>query len=231
MAYSPRRITRKDIRRPDPFIVLTGKLFDSFKQHRAKFLAAAITGVGIVLVLWSWDLYKDRQNRLAAHEFALALDLYHSNKYREALEALQRLGIYRSSYYSRLALLYQAHTHIALKDNAKAESVLQELLRIEKRDPFLRQLAFLNLAYNQERTGRCKEAVQSFSEAEALQAPFKEDALLGKARCSTQLGNFKEALNSYRQFILNYPSSERVKHATLLAQEMESKVSEVGAGK
>jgi predicted negative regulator of RcsB-dependent stress response len=181
--------------------------------------------------MWGWGLYRNRQDRLAEREFSLALDLYHNSKYREALEALARLDIYRSSHYNDLGLLYQAHTYIALKDTSKAEERLRELLRREKKDPLLRQLGLVTLAYIQERSGHCKEAVQSFSEAEALQAPFKEEALLGKARCSAQTQNYKEALNSYRQFILNYPGSERANEVTLLAQEMESKVSEGGAGK
>ncbi|SRR5712692_162881 len=231
MARSSSRITRKEIRRPDQFITLTGKVLDLVAQHRTEFISSAIAAVVILLAFWGWDSYQDRQNRLAAHEFSVAVDLYHKAKYREALQSLAKLSIYRSSPYGRVGLLYQANSYIALTDNSKAESTLQELLRTERKDPFLRQLALLTLAYTQERTNRCKEAIQSFSEAEALQGPFKEDALMGKARCSTQSRNFKEALNAYRQFVLNYPASERAKDAALLAQEMESKVGEAGPGK
>src|SRR5438093_945724 len=126
MARPVRRITRKDIRRPDQFITLTGKVLELFAQHRTKFLALLILG------------------------------------------------------------------------------------------------------YTQERSGRFKEAVQSFSQAETLQGSFKEEALLAKARSSTLMHNYNEALNAYRQFVLNYPNSERTKEAMLLAQEMEAKVGAAG---
>src|SRR5437867_1937366 len=231
MARPVRRITRKDIRRPDQFITLTGKVLELFAQHRTKFLALLILIVALLFAAWGWDLYRNRQNRLAAHEFSRALDLYHNSKYREALEALARLDIYRSSNYSALGLLYQAHSYIALKDSSNAEAKLQELLRREKKDPLLRQLALLTLGYTQERSGRFKEAVQSFSQAETLQGSFKEEALLAKARSSTLMHNYNEALNAYRQFVLNYPNSERTTEAMLLAQEMEAKVGTAAAGK
>lgn len=230
MAHSPRRITRKEIRRPDPFIVFSGRLLDIFRAHRVKFLSGFAVGGALLLAVWAGDSYRDRQNRLAAQEFSTALGLYHNGKYREALEALQKLDIYRASSYRRLGLLYQAHSYIALNDSAKADQALQDFLRSETKDPFLRQLAFLTLAHNQERTGRCKEAIDSYSKAEGLQAPMKEEALLGKARCSAQTQDFKEALNAYRQFSTSYPGSSRAKDAALLAQQMEVKAGE-GGGK
>jgi predicted negative regulator of RcsB-dependent stress response len=228
MVRSPRRITRKEIRRPDPFITLTRRLFDLFTAHKAIFLSGTAVVAAILLALWGWELYTDRQNRLAAQQFSLALSLYHNSQYREALDALQKLDIYRSSRYRPFGLLYQAHTYMALNDSPKADQAVQEFLRTETRDFFLRQLALLTLAHNQERTGRCKEAIETYAQAEALQAPFKEEALLGKARCSGQLQNFTEALNAYRQFTINYPTSERAKEAALLAQQMEVKASASG---
>jgi tetratricopeptide (TPR) repeat protein len=223
MAHPPRRITRKEIRQPDPFLVLSGRLLELFKARRAVFLGSGAVVAAVLLAIWGWGLYADRQNRLAANEFSLALSLYHNNQYREALDALQKLDIYRSSRYRPLGLLYQSHTYLALNESAKAEESLQELLKTERRDPFLRQLALFSLAHNQERTGRYKEAVETYAQAEALQAPLKEDALLGKARCNGQMQNFTEALNAYRQFTINYPTSDRAKEVALLAQRMELK--------
>lgn len=228
MAHPARRITRKDIRRPDPFITFSGKFLEVYARHKTQFLVGAIVVLTIFLLFLAWDFYTERQNRLAAEQFSSALGLYHQNKHREALESLEKLASYRTSRYRSLGLLYQAHTYIALNDDPKAEAALQDFLRMERNTLFLRQLAFLTLAQNQERTGRCKDAIRNYSEAEALHASFKEEALLGKARCSAETQNFNEALNSYRQFASTYPASHRAKEAALLAQEMETKVSAAG---
>ena len=71
MARPVRRITRKDIRRPDQFITLTGKLLELFAQHRTKFLALLTLIVALLFAAWGWDLYRNRQNRLAARILSL----------------------------------------------------------------------------------------------------------------------------------------------------------------
>lgn len=224
-----KKITRKDIRRPDQFVTLAGKSFHLFRQHKTSFLVSVALIISVLLALWGWDLYRGRQNHLAAQEYSRALTLYHDGKYREALDALAHVSIYRSSPYSRLGLLYQSHSHVALQETAKAIATLQQLLNRERKEPFLRQLAFVTLAYAQERTGQCPEATRSFTEAQKLPGPFKEEAILGKARCFAQSQDFKAALNSYRQYLTDYPASERISEIALRVQELEAKV-QGGAG-
>ncbi len=231
MVRSLKRVTRKDIRRPDQFVTFTGRLFHLVEEHRNAFVASLALILLVVLGLWGWDSYRSRQNRLAAQQYSRAVTLYRDGKFREALETLSHLNIYRSSPYTRFGLFYQANAHIALKEPAKAIEALQELLRQERKDPLLRQLAFMELGTTQERAGQCGEAAQSFSEAEKISGPFREEALLGKARCSTQNRDLNEALKSYRQYLTNYPASERIAAISLQIQELEAKVSQASPGK
>ncbi|MGH7772584.1 MAG: tetratricopeptide repeat protein [Candidatus Binatia bacterium] len=226
-----KRFTRKDIRQPDQFVTFTRRLFHLAEGHRYAFVASlALILVG-ALALWGWDSYRSRQNRLAAQHYSRAVSLYRDGKFREAIEALSDLNIYRSSPYSRFGLFYQANSHIALKEPARAIEALQELLRRERKDPLLRQLAFMALGTTQERAGQCGEAVPTFSQAEKISGPFKEEALLGKARCSVQNRDPNEALKSYRQYLTDYPASERITAISLQIQELETKVREAGPGK
>jgi hypothetical protein len=226
MSTAPRRITRKEIRQPDRFMTLLREAVGFFATHRASVIAGAAILAVIVAAVLGWDLYHGRQNRLAAEEYARAVDLYHGGKYKEALEALKRLEIYRSSFYSRLGLLYTANTQAALEDNAKAADALRQLIAKEQKEPILRQTAYVSLAYTQEQSGQCKEAVGSFSEAEKITGPMKADATLGKARCSALTGNFKEALASYRGFARDNPSSDRINEISVRIQELEGKIGE-----
>ncbi len=231
MVRSHKRITRKDLRQPDQFVTITGRLFRLIQERRAAFAASLTLIVLVFLSIWGWGLYRDRQDRLAGREYSRALTLYHDSKYREALEALAKVDTYGSPTYSRLALLYQANSYIALKEPAKAEAAIQELLRKGKEDILVRQLALLTLGYIQESEGRCKEAVRSFSEAEKLQGTFKAEALLGKARCSTESRDFKQALDSYRQYLTSYPGSERKNEILLRVQQIKARIEGVGSGK
>lgn len=224
MASSPKRISRKDIRKPDQFVTLSGKILHLVSEYRTQSILCLALLLTVLLGLWGWDSYRQRQNRLAALEYSRALSLYHTGKYNQAIDLFSQVRNYSSSPYSRLALLYQANSYIALQNSAKATASLQELLRRESKEGLLRQLGLLSLASVQERAANCKEAAVNYAEAEKMPGPFKDEALLGKARCSLQNGDLKEALSSYRQYQTNYPGSERSSQISLRIAEIEEKV-------
>ncbi len=233
MARLSKRISRKDLRQPDQFVTLSRRIYQLLtEEYRAQSAAAAALVVALLLAIWGWNVYSDRQNRLAAEVYSRAVALYHNRKYPEARDAFARLiEDYRSSTYARLGQLYQANIYIVLKQPGPAASVLQDLLNRERSDPIVRQLAFLSLAYSQEAQAQWKQAAGSFSQAEQLQGPFKEEALLGVARCSLASNDFRAALNSYRQYLSAYPDSDRSTEVTLRTQELEAKVKAPKQGK
>jgi predicted negative regulator of RcsB-dependent stress response len=226
MRSAAKRITRKDIRQPDWFVTLLRESISFFKANRTAAIASAAAVAVVVAAFLAWDLYRGRQNRLAASEYVRAVELYHGGKYKEALEALSRLEIYRSSVYSRLGMLYTANTQNALQDTTRAADALLQLIAKERNEPLLRQAAYISLGYTQEQKGQYKEAVASFGAAENIAGPMKGDATLGKARCSALTGNFKEALASYRKFVTDNPDSNRLNEIAVRIQEMQAKAGE-----
>lgn len=223
MARFHKRLTRKDIRQPDKFVTLTGQLLEVAQSHKIT-IAASLTAVVVFsLGLWGFQLYKQRQNRLAAQNYSQALALYHDGRYRESLDAIERLNSLRWARFRNLGMLYRANAYLALGDPQKAVTATHSFLENGQQDPLLKQLGLLILAYAQERSGQCKDAVETYSEAEKLPGAFREDGLLGKARCALQLNEFKSALESFRRYIHDYPESERVTEISLRIQELEAK--------
>lgn len=231
MVRSAKKITRKDIRRPDSFITFTGQFLRFLDEHKtAVFLSAGLL-LAVLLGIWGWQSYTRSQNLLAAEQFFDAVALYRKGQYQEAIESLERVKTYRSSTYLHLAQLYQANSHLALKEYDKAAEALDKLLHEEPNDPFLRQTAFLTLGYTHEKAGRCEEAVNAFARAQEINGPRREEALLAEARCEVEIGNFEEALHTYRQHLSDYPASEKKTATELRIQELEAKVGVSGGGK
>ena len=193
------------------------------KTHRAALASAIAIFVALAALLLGWDFYRSRQNRLASEEYARAVDLYHAGKYKEALEALNRLEIYRSSFYSRLGMLYSANAQASLQDTNRAVETLQRLLSKESKEPLVRQGAYASLGYLQEERGQFAEAAASFGEAEKIVGPLTSDATLGRARANRLAGNLKEASASYRKFLTDNPDSERASEIAVRIQELEAK--------
>lgn len=224
MAHSPKRITRKDLRRPDQFVTVTGQLVDWVRHHRKGFLLGLGAVVGALLLYGGWDLYTSRQNRLAARAYARALGLFHEQKYREAIGPLTQLSESGPSMYRRLALLYLGNSHLALGEPKTAAAAFERLAHGAPRPDYLHQLALLSLAHSYEKSGNAKEAAKSYAAAGKVSGPFKDQAILGEARAHAQAGDLRAALEAYRTYLVAFPGAERGAEISVRVQELEAKV-------
>ncbi len=222
MVRSRKRITRKDIRQPDQFISLTGKVFAFLQTHRNRI----ILGIAIILVLSlsvaGWRLYRSRQDR--AQAFTTALEAFHDGNFDGALDQLERVDQYWSPKYRGLAALYRAQSYINLEQPKEAIPPLESLLTLVSKNSFLRQLALTNLGYAHEMLNQCKEAIGFYDEASKLDGPQKEQAHLAKARCTAATGGLTEAIEIYRDYKSNYPNSVREVEIDLRIQDLEQKM-------
>lgn len=223
MAHSPKRITRKDLRRPDQFVTFTGQLLNLVRHHRNASLIALGALVGALLFYGAWDLYQSRRNRLAAQEYARALNLFHEQKYRDAMAPLTDLSKSGPSIYRRLALLYLGNSHLALGDTKNAASAFERLAGGPTKPDYLHQLALLSLGHAHEKAGNLKEAAKNYLAAGQASGPFKEQAILGEARTSAQAGDLKAALQAYRNYLTSFPGAERSGEISLRIRELEAK--------
>ena len=202
-----RRITRKELRQPDRFQVATEKALEYIQSH--KNLACAV-GAALVLIglgILGWQLFKDRQNNAAALEFTNATALYQAEKYREALTALEKVQSYRWSRYAGLAHLYQANSYIALGELDKALISGQRAVTATRSNTLYRQLALMTVANAAEQKNDCRQAMESYGEAQKIAAAQQGEALLGKARCLEKTGNAAGALAAYKEYVKDQPGS------------------------
>ena len=156
-----RRITRKELRQPDRFQVATEQALEFYQSHK-NLVFAAIGGLVLIgIIILGWQLFKERQNTAAAHEFTNATELYQSEKYREALPAFEKVQAYRWSLYAGLAHLYTANSHIALGELDKALSSAQRAVTASRPNTLYRQLALMTLANAAEQKNDCRQAIES----------------------------------------------------------------------
>jgi hypothetical protein len=218
MATASKRITRKELRQPDWFQVNSEKALGYFESHKGIVLGAIGAAILVVLGVWSWQSFKERQNVAAAQEFIKAVELYQGAKYAEALSSFEKVQNYRWSRYAGLAHLYQANIHLAKSDLDKALSTAQRAVTATKPNTLYRQLALMALASAEERQNQCKTAIEHFTEAQKIAGALQSSALLGKARCAEQLGDKAMMIATYKEYLKENPgSSLAVKLAELEA--------------
>lgn len=202
-----RRITRKELRQPDRFQVATEQALEFYQTHTNLVYAAIGALVLMGVVVFAWQMFKEGQNTAASQEFTNATELYQAEKYREALAAFQKVEQYRWSRYAGLAYLYQANSQIALGEFDKALSTAQRAVTASTPNTLYRQLALMALANAAEQKNDCRQAVESYNEAQKIAAAQQAEALLGKARCLEKIGDTAGALVSYKEYMKDQPGS------------------------
>jgi tetratricopeptide (TPR) repeat protein len=207
MATAHKRITRKSLRQPDWFQVTTEKAFEIYEDHRLKVIAGIAAVVVLLLAIWAWQFFKERQDSKAAEQFGVGAALYHEQKYREAIPAFEKVEAYRWSHYAKFAYLYQANSYLAINDFNNALTAAQRFINATSPDSMYRQMGLVTLAYIEESKRQFKEALQHYSEATRIDGAFKDRALVGKARMSERIGDLKSAIIAYREYVKDSPDS------------------------
>lgn len=224
MATATKRLTRKQIRKPDKFLVFTEQALDYFSAHRLLVIAVAS---GIVLLLISfgaWRLYQSHQQAEGARQFDQAISLYREGKYKEAIPAFQKLQGYWLSPYANLAYFYEADSLVTLKEFDKALSAAQRFVATTEPNSLYRQMGLVQLAYIEGLKGQCPQAIKHYTEARQISGPYKDRAILGSADCYAQTGDDKAALSAYREYLADNPEATNSTDIKLRVAELESKV-------
>ena len=231
MATTSRRLSRKELRQPDWFQTVTENALEFYYRQRV----AVYLGIAVVILLllgiWGWAVFKERQDSMAAQEFGQAMTQYHTGKYREAVAGLEKVQTYRWSRYANLAHLYEANSYLALNDFTKATNAAQRFIVGTDQNSLMRQIGLLTLADIEERQSQCKEAIKNYGEAGKIKAAFTERAFLGEARCAVQMGDVKGGIAAYRQLLKDQPESPLASYIRFQISELESKIAAQPVGK
>ena len=205
-------------------MVLTGQCLDLIKAYRTQLIALGAVVVVVAVAVLGWQYYRGYQRDLASQDYNNALREYQEGRYQEALESFTSLRTRGEPPYDALADLYVANSHIALDQPAKAVEALESSLENDRTD-FLNQVRLVTLGLAQEMNGSCEEAVQSLSRALEHPGPLRQEALLGKARCTVQMGKVQEAADAYKAYLKEFPEGETVEIA-LQMQQLEGRSGE-----
>lgn len=221
MASSAKHLTRKELREPDRFIVLTHRGLAFVQKHRTTVAAVAVIIVLMIAGLLGWSIYKERQNEQAAQQFDSALELLRSGNHKEALAEFSNIQGYRWSTYAALAYLYEANSHLALENFDAAATAARRFVASTEQHSVYRQLGLVTLGHVEELRDQCKDAIQHYAEAERIPGALRERAVLGKARCHTAVGDHGAAIAAYQQYLKENPNSPIATRLMLQVAELQ----------
>src|SRR6266581_1899174 len=187
MATASRRITRKQLRQPDWLHTTTEQALEFYEGNRVVVLTGAVVLILLMLGVWALQAFKQSQDNQAVQEFSRAINLYQTEKYREAVAAFQKAGAYRWSHYALLAHLYEANSYLAINDSDKAITAAERFIAGTSSDSLYRQMGLLALASAGEQKHQCRQAVAHYSQAELCKLSLCSANPIARRRSVTDL--------------------------------------------
>jgi predicted negative regulator of RcsB-dependent stress response len=203
------KIDRKSLREPDEFQTLTTQAANwaSTNQTLVWSLGAALLIVAGLGLGFGW--YRARQADAAAVRFQSAHAEFIGAKYKEAADAFAGLRTdYGSTPFGRLAELYRGHSLLRGNDAAGAATAYGEYLASSPETQYLRQEALAGLASARESSGDTAGAVQAYTDAAAIDGPFKQEVRLAMARIAEASGKPEDARAIYRTLLKDNPDPQ-----------------------
>ena len=205
----PPKIRRKDLRQPDEFETLTGQALDFARTHRTAVVTVTGVLVAVGVAAVAFAQWRASQSEAAAVAFWGAHEAFAAKRFDEAVRAFAELADkYPGTPSGRLAPLYRAHAMARQGDNAAAATGYAEYLARGPETPYLRQEALLDLGHTKEAGGDAAGALDVFTQAGAIEGPFKREALLAAAHVQEAAGRAAEAQAIYAQLLEESPDPE-----------------------
>lgn len=202
-----RRLTHKDIKQPDQFVVLSVQAIEWIKSHTRLLLYGAL-GVAVLIGLGAgWSIWQSqRQQKAEALLYSALQQLKSGDKTADspaAREQLQRLMREYSGTPAAASAAWQlGHIYFRHGEYADALAAYEQAQRWLPRGQELvtTSLLTLNIAYAQEAQGSYPRAIASFEEVVRSPADWLHgEAFLGIGRAYEKTGEAAKALATYER--------------------------------
>jgi predicted negative regulator of RcsB-dependent stress response len=204
-------VSRKDVlSKPDPSEIFARRVNAAIDwgKDNFRYILYGLLGLLVValsIVVWSsWQRHRSEQASLLLHQALKLVDEDPNTKQPanpdQAIERLQAI----TKEYGRTPAGARAYWHLGHlyyaqgKMSEALESYQTARHRLSNQQPLSSTLAILNIAYAQEATDACGEAIASYESV--LQSPIhwlRGEAYLGMGRCHEKNGATEKAIEDY----------------------------------
>ncbi len=206
-AVARKRITRKDLKKPDEFISWTNQALAWLRQNRR----AALWGSGVTLALVAAVggtlAYNAARAREANAELGRAMSTLAAGNFAEAARDLTQVADrWHGSPVSPIAQLLAANSDLRAGELEAAIAAFEKLEpRSGELPPYLRQQLLFAWGAALEGKGQWQQAAAKYAAAGELSGPYTGDAVLGEARAWQQAGEEGRARHLYRKAYDQFP--------------------------
>lgn len=205
MASTHRKLSRKELKRPDEFTTLVEAGQQYLTTHVGEILAGAAVIAAAIAVVVAIRFYQQHRAATAANQFYQAFSALDTKDYKGAEQSFLRLAHDAPGLQvGRLARFYLGTCYLEQNQLAPARDAFHDYLAGEH-DPMFGSLAMVNLGVVYERLGKLDQAESSYRQAAGTPGPEQLRAELAVARILALEGKSQAAIDEYRRFLNEHP--------------------------
>lgn len=203
-----KRIKRKDLKRPDEFITLTGRVVAWGRRNTGLVIGLSVAAAVLLVGAGLLSAYASARQRDANSELGRALATLEARDYANAAQQFEALAERRSSSdIARAAELLRVSASLRSGDADAALQAVEKLAAEEDRLPgYLQQELLFTWASALEEKQRWPEAADKYAAAAALEGPYTGPAVLAEAQIRERAGEADQAMQLYRKFHEQFPN-------------------------
>lgn len=217
-----KKLTRKEIKKPDQFITTTQKLYEWGVKHKKVILPAIISVCVLFLIIYGITYFRERRLYTASFllfraEQNMAIHVQDKDYSTEVEKSFRKvMDTYPLTPYDGRARIDLARYMISHNKYKEAEEVLRIFAEKEWDDPYVRAVGLDLLGFVREKSGDIQGACEAYTFITEMDVnplgikPF-EDA----GRCYEKLGDLTAAIRWYNEALTKYRSSPRARAVAL----------------
>jgi predicted negative regulator of RcsB-dependent stress response len=210
-----KKMQRKDLKQPDEFISLTGRVVDWARANAVAVQIGAAVLVAILLIVVGVRWWITSRAEAAARQFYGASELFKRAQWSEAEKDFAEVANgYGSTPYGNLAKLYAGRAALNDKRPAEAIPMLNDFVDGAP-SPALEQLGRVALGTAFIETGDAKGAREQLERAQSLAGPLAPEITIGLARIAETDGNKDKAIELYQKYLTDEPSGAAASQARM----------------
>lgn len=214
-----KKITKKQMKKPDEFMSLTSRAIDFSATHLKKIAFGGAAALVILLAIIGFEMWEGKKERDAAQSLNSALGLYQTvdaasregsaADYKSLLEKFDQITRdFPGTSSGKLSLLYQGNIHLNLGEFDAAIKTYEAFLARMGGERLYALLALDGLGYAYEGKKEYERAIDNYRRMIAMGESFESgEAYLRLGSCYEKLGKSQEALENYKTFLKGEPKS------------------------
>lgn len=217
-----KKLTRKEIKKPDQFITTTQRIYKFGLQYRNIILPAIIAAFLLFLIVYGIVYFKEKRLSTASYllfraEQKVYVHIQDKEYSREVEKSLKKvMETYPLTPYDGRARILLARYMVLHKKYKEAEEVLKPFAEEEWKEPYVQSAGLDLLGFVREKSGDLPGACEAYVRITEMDInplgikPF-EDA----GRCYEKLGDLTAAIRWYNEALTKYRSSPRARAVAL----------------